>query len=781
MSVDFNNPLAEKVLQLVNHTRENIFLTGKAGTGKTTLLRHIIAHSHKQLLITAPTGVAALNVGGVTLHSQFQLPFGGFLPIQGEPILQGNLKFETAQSIPRHTRMRNEKRQVINSAELLIIDEISMVRADMLDAIDTMLRYVRRNQEPFGGLQLLLVGDMMQLPPVAKNEEWEVLKQHYKTPYFFEAQALHKKPPVYLKLEQVYRQTDSQFTDLLNRLRYNQLVEADYQWLDHKVQPQFRPQDGKAWITLTTHNQQADRINQGALADLKRPIFSFEAEVKGEFPELMFPCESKLQLCEGAQVMFMRNDSSGGNRFFNGKLARVKSISSKHILVSFEDQSELEVERISWPNIRYKTEADTHRVMEEEIGSFEQYPLRLAWAITVHKSQGLTFDRAILDVQQAFAGGQAYVAMSRLRSAEGLVLNSKFPRAAVPMSERLQSFETAPRQAPSQEQIGQLSVQYLHNYLFNCLNYRPLLNSWRRHLETYNKNDVRSQKQSHKAWVLDILRQLEPLEASNKIAQNDVNNCFKIQPPALGQLKELLAGVLQNTEPLLRSLSCQVLIQQQEVSAEKGMKTYANELEELDAQLFRQWELLVKAPLLLQSITGETPLDKNRLLAAANSDWRTALRATFNKLHPTKTSTNKSTSKKKGSTSSGAPAAESLGADHPILGKIPQKGEKISKEANLQATSLLYREGNTIEEIALKRNYARSTVQMQLQDAVEAGLLEIRYLVPKQRCEEILEALPSIREMKLNEMREVVDTRFSFEELMYVRAAARYEASLGIS
>jgi len=778
MSVDFNNPLAEKVLQLVNHTRENIFLTGKAGTGKTTLLRHIISHTHKQLLITAPTGVAALNVGGVTLHSQFQLPFGGFLPIQGEPLLQGNLKFETAQSIPRHTRMRNEKRQVINSAELLIIDEISMVRADMLDAIDTMLRYVRRNQEPFGGLQLLLVGDMMQLPPVAKNEEWDILRQYYKTPYFFEAKALHKKPPIYLKLDQVYRQTDSQFTDLLNRLRYNLLNEADYRWLDTKVQPQFKSQDGKAWITLTTHNQQADRINQAALADLKRPVFAFEAFVTGEFPELMFPCEAKLQLCEGAQVMFVRNDSSGGNRFFNGKLAQVKHISDKHILVVFEDQNELIVDRISWPNIRYKTEEDTHRVMEEEIGSFEQYPLRLAWAITVHKSQGLTFDRAILDVQQAFAGGQAYVAMSRLRSADGLVLNSKFPRSAVPMSERLQSFETAPRQAPSHEQIEQLSVQYLRNYLFNCLNCRPMLNSWRHHLESYNKDGVRSQKQAHKSWAEDMLRQLEPLDLYCKAAQNEINDTFKSQTPAFELLQEQIASILQNTEPLLRSLSCQILIQQQEVATEKGMKTYANELEELDAQLFRQWELFVKAPLLLQSVTGETPLDKNRLQAAANSDWRTALRKTMDKVSQTKPSTSKTAAKKKNSTASGAPAAATVGETHPILGKIPQKGDKISKEDNLQSTSLLYREGNTLEEIATKRNYARSTIQQQLQEAVELGLLEIRFLVPKQRCEEILEVLPNIREMKLNEMREVVDTRFKFEELMFVRAAARYEANL---
>lgn len=778
MSVDFNNPLAEKVLQLVNHTRENIFLTGKAGTGKTTLLRHIIAHTHKQLLITAPTGVAALNVGGVTLHSQFQLPFGGFLPIQGEPVLRGQLKFETAQSIPRHTRMRNEKRQVINSAELLIIDEISMVRADMLDAIDAMLRFVRRNQEPFGGLQLLLVGDMMQLPPVAKNEEWEILRQHYKTPYFFEAQALHKKPPVYIKLEQVYRQTDEQFTALLNRLRYNQLTEADYQWLDKKVRPQFKPQDGKAWITLTTHNQQADRINQAALEALHRPVYNFEAAIEGEFPELMYPCEANLQLCEGAQVMFVRNDSSGNNRFFNGKLATVHSISNKHITVVFEDQSELVVDRISWPNIRYKTEEDTHRVTEEEIGSFEQYPLRLAWAITVHKSQGLTFDRAILDVQQAFAGGQAYVAMSRLRTEEGLVLNSRFPRAAVPMSDRLQSFETAPRQAPTQEHIQQLSVQYLQNYLFHCLNCRPLLNSWRRHLETYNKDDVRSQKQAHKSWAMDMLRQLEPLDVYTKAAQLDINSSFKSKPLALEQLKEQIASILLNAEPLLRAMSCQILIQQQEVAAEKGMKTYANELEELDAQLFRHWELLVKAPLLLLSVSGEAPLDKSRLLAAANSDWRTALRKTIIKVSTTKPSTSKKTEKSKKSTASGAPAVESTGADHPILGKIPQKGEKISKEANLQATSLLYREGNTIEEIAAKRNYARSTIQQQLQDAVETGLLEIRYLVSKQRYEEIMKALPAITELKLGEMREVVASRFSFEELMYVRAAARFEAKL---
>ena len=424
--MEFLSAEANYTLRFINQTNKSIFLTGKAGTGKTTLLKQIIATTHKNTVVVAPTGIAALNAGGVTIHSMFQLPFATFLP-DNKQVAQfsGTLKIENRDTLGRHFKMNATKRSIIRNMELLIIDEVSMVRADVLDAMDFMLKKVRRNERAFGGVQVLFIGDLLQLPPVVKNEEWQMLRNYYNGMFFFHSHIIQQYPPLYIELDKIFRQTDSEFIHVLNNLRNNKITTSDIAILNQFVQPNFDLKKNKGYITLTTHNAKADTINAKSLEDLKEKQFTYSPEVVGDFPEKIFPLDEKLHLKVGAQVMFVKNDLNFDKQFFNGKMGVIKSLSRNEIMVHFpEENKTIEVERYEWQNIKYKLNENTKEVEEEVIGTFVHYPIKLAWAITVHKSQGLTFDKAALDVSQVFAPGQAYVALSRLRSLKGLVLLS---------------------------------------------------------------------------------------------------------------------------------------------------------------------------------------------------------------------------------------------------------------------------------------------------------------------------------------------------------------------
>ena len=409
----------------VMHTNRSIFITGKAGTGKTTFLRQLRDKTDKQMAVVAPTGVAAINAGGVTMHSFFQLPLTPFLPT-----VEGKRDFFSKQ------RMTQRRRNVIRELELLVIDEVSMVRADMMDAVDAVLRHVRRRPHvPFGGVQMVFIGDMFQLSPVVRDMDWDLLSRFYEGVYFFQSHVLREQPPIYIEFDKIFRQTDRDFIDLLNQVRNDQLTAEGYDLLQSRYKPGFTPAEGDHHITLTTHNYKADKINRDELDKLSAPSLYFDAELTGEFNEGAYPTEEQLELKVGAKVMFIKNDTEQPRRYYNGKIGTVVAYNAEEekIYVQPEAPFEMEigVERAKWENIRYSTDKDTQVIEEEVVGSFNQFPLRLAWAVTIHKSQGLTFDKAVIDAGSSFATGQVYVALSRCRSLEGITLLSPISNSSI--------------------------------------------------------------------------------------------------------------------------------------------------------------------------------------------------------------------------------------------------------------------------------------------------------------------------------------------------------------
>lgn len=437
----------------IHYTNTSIFLTGKAGTGKTTFLKYCKENGIKNTAIVAPTGVAAMNAGGTTIHSFFQLPFNPFIPtVKG---FVGDIGVNDKNSLISRLRLNNDRKEVMQKLELLIIDEISMVRCDVLDAIDTVLRHVRSQySRPFGGVQVLLIGDMYQLPPVAKDDEWQILSPYYKSPYFFNSYVMESMPPVYVELDIIYRQNDASFINVLNQVRNNEMNEDGFKLLHSRYLPNFNPPKEENYITLTTHNNKADAINFKALNELSGRLVNFNAQVEGEFYEKSYPADLQLKLKVGAQVMFIKNDTEKVRRYFNGKIGFVEKIEDEKILVICKgDNNTIEVKKEKWKNIRYVVDKATNQVEENEIGSFTQFPLRLAWAITIHKSQGLTFEKAIIDAGEAFAPGQVYVALSRCSSLHGMILHSRINHHSLHSDNRISSFAKTQKTSAAQIQI----------------------------------------------------------------------------------------------------------------------------------------------------------------------------------------------------------------------------------------------------------------------------------------------------------------------------------------
>lgn len=419
MAKECVNEQLELAWQFVERTGVNVFLTGKAGTGKTTFLRRLKERSPKRMIVVAPTGVAAINAGGVTIHSFFQFPLAPYVP---------GSSFNTKDE---RFRFSKEKKRIIRTLDLLVIDEISMVRADLLDQIDAVLRLHKDRNRPFGGVQLLMIGDLSQLAPVARESDWTLLREYYTTPYFFGSKALQQTKHVTIELQHVYRQTDTTFVDILNEVRENRLTANRLAMLNSRYCKEEKVLNSEGVIRLTTHNLTANNYNEQRMDSLKGKRYTYEAEITGTFPESSYPAEKTLELKKGCQVMFLKNDTQGA-RYYNGKLGIITSLDDEHIKVrGLDDDTEVEVTPDIWTNARYVIDKESKEIREEIDGEFRQYPLRLAWAITVHKSQGLTFDRAVIDVNAAFAAGQVYVALSRLRSLEGLLLTAPLSPAAV--------------------------------------------------------------------------------------------------------------------------------------------------------------------------------------------------------------------------------------------------------------------------------------------------------------------------------------------------------------
>jgi hypothetical protein len=464
----FENQALSLAEEFVHHTGCNIFLTGKAGTGKTTFLHGLQGKPGKRMVITAPTGVAAINAGGVTLHSFFQLPFTPHLP--------GNNQGQ--DSYRRFFRFSKEKKRVIKSLDLLVIDEISMVRADLLDAVDEVLRRLRRNDQPFGGVQLLLIGDLHQLAPVARPNEWNLLREHYSSVYFFSSHALNRAGMITIELEHIYRQTDNNFINLLNRVRNNNLERLHLDELNSRYTPGFTPDDEDGYITLTTHNTRADATNKRRLEDIQSKTHLFRAEVADDFPQQLYPASLNLELKKNAQVLFVRNDPSGEKKFYNGKIGKVVGFKDDMVIVRCPgDEDDIAVKPLQWENIKYVLNEEKEEIEPSIIGSFNQLPLKLAWAITIHKSQGLTFERAMIDGEAAFTHGQIYVALSRCRSMEGLVLTTPLATSSMRTDQEIADFDdeiNKNENTPDRQRLQVAKKEYQHKLLLECFDFGHL-------------------------------------------------------------------------------------------------------------------------------------------------------------------------------------------------------------------------------------------------------------------------------------------------------------------
>jgi nucleoside-triphosphatase THEP1 len=755
--------------RFINHTQKNIFLTGKAGTGKTTFLKHIIGHTHKKSVIVAPTGIAAINAGGVTIHSLFQLPFGAYVPVnQTNNAQHVNLKINDPVSMIRNLQMHESKRKLLRELELLIIDEVSMLRSDLLDAIDMVLRHIRRKSSPFGGVQVLFIGDLLQLPPVVKNEEWEFLKAFYKSVYFFDAQVLQKEKPVYIELDKIYRQADDIFIALLNNLRNNQITQSDIELLNKYFQPNFKPGVNENYITLTTHNNKALELNKICLQELKEKSFFFEAQIEDEFSEYAYPLEKTLELKKGAQVMFVKNDATGAQRFFNGKIGIVSSVDSEEIKVQFEDKTKLILEKHSWENIKYKLNETTNEIEEQVVGTFTQYPVKLAWAITVHKSQGLTFDKAIIDIGAAFAPGQAYVALSRLRSLNGLVLTSEIRYNGIRENSTVAEFsKTKTEQENLNELIKKEGFVFLRNYLLQCFDFGVLAYNVKEHVESYSKDEKKSAKQKQYSWAVELRKELDTIKPHADKFLYQLNNILgKQEADYLETLSQRVLAAKEYFLPMLKNSSKNIFQQVEKIKTEKKIKTYFNELLELETQFYEQTKLLSKAELIVHAFLHNKEFTKEDLTTVLNDKVRVEQ---INRALARPEQAGKEEPYYEG--------------EKPVSKKREPKAKRTTEKKEKTDTKLesfvLHKEGKSIVEIAQLRKMANSTIEGHLAYYAAKGELDVSSIVSNERVEEIIKAAKSLDTFQLNPIKQLLGSEYSYGEIKLAIASylAREESS----
>ncbi|MES2828626.1 MAG: helix-turn-helix domain-containing protein [Bacteroidota bacterium] len=750
LNLEMTNP-AELAARFVNYTSRHIFLTGKAGTGKTTFLRNLTDLTFKKAVIVAPTGIAAINAAGVTIHSLFQLPFGAYLPKAPSAVgNEHNQQYNTAKSIVRHLNMTSAKRKVLVDIELLIIDEVSMLRADLLDAIDMVLRYIRkRGNESFGGVQVLFIGDLHQLPPVVKNDEWNLLSAYYKSAYFFDAHVLQQNPPVYIELEKIYRQNDEVFINLLNNLRNNTTTKEDVALLEGYYKENFTAPDGAKYITLTTHNKKADEMNRQSLEKLAGSSFLYKAKIEDDFNEYAYPAEHLLDLKVGAQVMFIKNDPTGEQRFFNGKIATVTRLKDDVIEVQPEGSlSKIIVEKYTWKNIKYTTDQISGEIQEDLIGTFTQYPLKLAWAITVHKSQGLTFDRAIIDIGGAFAPGQIYVALSRLRSLDGLVLTSLISGSGMRQDQHVSFFsKTKLDQESLQSQVKYESELFLRTYLMQCFDLGALDNQVYEHSHSYTKDINKSAKQKHHKWAEKLSKSVMEVRANASKFLSQIDRLSRdTTPEGLHALLERVKAAESYFTPLLSGFSEHIFERMELVKQDKQVVEFLGELLEMESQVYECYKKMRKAPALLSSIIEGREFkraDLDRLTDAAARGKR--MLQVF-ALDGSSDFTQKKLVKPK------ATKAKKTTAKEP---------KQDTKELSLE----LFKQGKSILEIARERKMAEGTIEGHLANYVAKGEVSGADLIGKSKLQKIKQTIKDLKSMQMNAIRDKLGRDYSFGEI----------------
>jgi hypothetical protein len=719
LTPDDHNPIFTIASDFINHTDRSVFLTGKAGSGKTTFLKHIISQTKKNAVVVAPTGVAAINAGGVTMHSFFQLPFGPYLP--GAQKKFNGVEVSDSFSLFKNIRFSADKRELLRELQVLIIDEVSMVRCDMLDAMDAILRYFRKSPDkPFGGVQVLYIGDLFQLPPVARNEEWEILRDFYESPFFFHSQAVLNSPPLYIELKKIYRQSDERFIGLLNRVRNNEVLENDLKLLNNKLDLQFSPSPSENYITLCTHNYKADSVNSSELKKLKGTLHRFRGNITGEFSDKALPTEIELQLKEGAQVIFIKNDSDPQKRYYNGKIAIVKSLGEDEIRVSFPDTGqELKVEKETWKNIRYAFDREKEAVEEEEIGSFSQFPIRLAWAITIHKSQGLTFQKAIIDAGSSFAAGQVYVALSRCTSLDGIVLHSQIRSESILTDERVIEFARKENEAEELEQLLKFEQQkFWADQLLQLFDFRKPIAVLENFIEELPDRKLPDLKSAIDLGNLLLSRIKEKQEVARKFRQ---------------ELSQLLNTIAQSGTAAL------------EERVKKAIVYFSG---------FFKDEML--QPLIKHEASLSKAVKVKKYLKTV-SDVKYALTIQLKQLHAARygdVDFNPFSKEEE---------QEMADLKKAVTKKKKEKGEKGS---SLKETLAFYRAGKNIEEIAKARTLAASTIEGHLALLVKAGELDIHELMNAERLEIILHAIGGGTSMTLAKQK--LGDEFSFGEIRAV-------------
>jgi hypothetical protein len=791
------NKELELAIDFIEKTDRNLFITGKAGTGKTTFLHKVKAESLKRMVVVAPTGVAAINAKGVTIHSFFQMPFGPIVPDQPENTIQ--------------RRFSRTKIDIIKSLDLVVIDEISMVRADLLDGVDQVLRRYKDRNKVFGGAQVVMIGDLQQLAPVAKPNELQLLKKYYQTMYFFSSKAFQQANAVSIELKHIYRQENEDFIAILNEIRNDQLSPESAAILNQRFHPDFEPKDNEGYITLTTHNYRANSINESKLEKLAQESHFFHATIEGNFSEKAFPNAEILELKVGAQVMFIKNDSSLEKRYFNGKIGTIVSMDEDTVAVECPNEEEpIEVGYERWDNVKYSLDEETKEISEEITGVFSQIPLRLAWAITIHKSQGLTFEKAIIDAGASFAHGQTYVAMSRCTSLEGIVLKTRINSNAIINDTSVASFtKEVAENEPDAEDLNQSQKTYQLNLIAEVFNYQPFLRPVQRMISIYYKN--RSTLQG-----VDV-EQLEVLKDKGVVALMKVSNGFqkeligfdaavselaednaKIQDRFqkavsyyLDHTKKWIKKPFEELDPSSDNKAVRKEFQKQYDALQEALSVKEFVLKKMTGGFKVQDYLKVRSDAVLQE--SEAPKKKQNKptrdpkLAIQLRELRDVIATSENiphfqvftqeTLYAFCDALPRSLSALKKIKGMGKIRVAKYGEE--ILEVIEgycqeegiQPGEKPKKEKKQPSHEIsleLFKKGMSVQEIASERNLVEGTIFGHLQRYVSSGEIEITDLMPSERYQQLVKEVESVEFESLKELKNKLDDSYTYHELRIV-------------